>query len=329
MKLSFEQIKAILTGVARTEEKDGMLSLYRFTQAQAEAYREYSTDFYGRGFASSGIRLDFTTRASALTLKLNVTYISNSFKDGFSYDVFVNGALLDRLSGDADINGIYEKTFALGEGEKAVTVYFPWNAITDIAGVETDGTDEPPVPAKRSLRMIQFGDSITQGYSTKNPSESYASLVATGLDAVSINKGIGGEIFFPTLATLTDDIQPDLITVAYGTNDWNKGDLDRFEKNSRAFYENLRATYPEAKIFVLAPLWRKDLFRENRGFELSCVTEHLKKIASSLENAYFIDCFDFIPHDEKYFYDEYLHPNTEGFALYAEGVLNAINGYLK
>ena len=328
MKLSFDQIKGILTGVARTKEKDGMLCLYRFTKKQAEAYRRYFTDFYYRRLTSSGIKLDFVTNGTRLTLKFNVTYVSQSFRDGFSHDVFVNGKLVGTLDG-ADVSGIYEKSFELGEGEKTVTVYFPWNATTDIIEIDIDGTDEPPRRAERSVRMIHFGDSITQGYSTVNPSNTYASLVAAGLDAVSINKGIGGEIFFPTLATLADDISPDLITVAYGTNDWNLGDLERFQANSRKFYENLSTTYPEAKIFMLAPLWRKDLFRENRKFEFAHVTEHLKAIADSIPNVYFIDCFDFIPHDEKYFYDAYLHPNKEGFALYADGVLKTIKEYLK
>ena len=327
MKLSFEQIKAILTGVARAEESDGKLCLYRFTIEQAEAYREYSTDFYNRRLTSSGIKLDFVTKATKLSLKLNVTYISESFKDGFSHDVLVNGNLIGRLDGP-DVSGKYEKSFELGEGEKTVTVYFPWNARTDIISVDLDGTDEPPTLAKRRFTMIHFGDSITQGYSTVYPADSYASLVAKGLDARSINKGIGGEVFFPALAKLPDEISPDLITVAYGTNDWSKKPLDVFDKNSKEFYQNISATYPDAKIFMLAPLWRKDLFRENRKFEFSHVAEHLKEIADSLKNVHFIDCFDFIPHDEKYFYDAYLHPNSEGFALYADGVIKAITEIL-
>ena len=124
--------------------------------------------------------------------------------------------------------------------------------------------------------MIQFGDSITHGYDAKEPAASYASIVADALDAYSINKGIGGEIFFPDLATLPDGIQPDIITVAYGTNDWARGNLEKFERDSRAFYENLRATYPEAKIFALAPIWRENYEKADRAYDFSHTAEHFK-----------------------------------------------------
>ena len=81
--------------------------------------------------------------------------------------------------------------------------------------------------------MIMFGDSITHGYDALNPSFSYANRLADLLNADFVNKGIGGERFFPTLAQLKDDIEPDYITVAYGTNDWAHSPKEVFDKNSK------------------------------------------------------------------------------------------------
>ena len=37
-----------------------------------------------------------------------------------------------------------------------------------------------------------------------------------------------------------------------------------------------------------------------------------------------IDCYDFVPHDEKAFGDAWVHPSDEGFALYADRVIEAV-----
>lgn len=35
-----------------------------------------------------------------------------------------------------------------------------------------------------------------------------------------VNKGLAGGVSFPELTALPDGLEPDCITVAYGTNDW-------------------------------------------------------------------------------------------------------------
>ena len=107
-------------------------------------------------------------------------------------------------------------------------------------------------------KLLLFGDSITQGYDSADPARSYASRLTDALCAEGINKGIGGERFYPALATLRDDFLPDYITVAYGTNDWSSSAPEVFQTDCRAFYENLRALYPDVKIFAMRPLWRPD-----------------------------------------------------------------------
>ena len=323
MKLGLEQIRKIAVGVAYVDEIDGKIQLHRFTKDQEEAYKPRSDDFYTKCFATAGIRLEFVTDSSSLSLVTEV--LSASSRKFFSHAVYVNGEFIGELAGEGNF-GMFSESFSLGEGEKTVTVYFPWSACSKIIelGIDDGATLEP---VQKSLRMIQFGDSITHGYDAKAPAASYASLVADALDAYAINKGIGGEVFFPELATLPDGIAPDIITVAYGTNDWSHGDLEEFEKNSLAFYENISSRYPQAKIFALAPIWRSSYNKEDRMCDFSHISEHFKEIAKNIPNIHVIDCFDFVPHAPTCFSPDCLHPNDEGFSYYAEGVLKAILEY--
>ena len=324
MKLEFDQIIPAVRGTVRTEEKDGKLWLYRFTEAQIEAYREYSEDFYKKTTCTAGVRLEFITNSENLTLTGEV--ISRSSRRYFGFDVYSNGSLVSHLFDKAeDSFEPYTITAKLGAGaQKRVTVYFPFSAQANITSLELD--DEASFEVyEKPYKMICFGDSITHGYDALNPSFSYANRLADLLHADMVNKGIGGERFFPTLAQLKDDIEPDYITVAYGTNDWAHSPKEVFDKNSELFYKAISENYPNAKIFALAPVWRKSCVVKTKPMgEFSNVAKRISEIANALPNVTFVDCFDFIPHEEKYYSPDVLHPNDAGFFCYAAELYRAI-----
>ena len=80
------------------------------------------------------------------------------------------------------------------------------------------------------------------------------------LDADEINKGVGGEKFSSLFLEHADGITVDYITVAYGTNDWNKLTYEELLSNCRDFCKRLSDTYPQAEIFVISPIcYNKDI----------------------------------------------------------------------
>ena len=179
------------------------------------------------------------------------------------------------------------------------------------------------IPIHREKKLLVFGDSISQGYDALLPSRTYATQLADFLDAEQINKAIGGEQFVPGLAALREDFDPDYISIAYGTNDWYRSPLETILQNCREFYSTVSALYPKAKIIALAPIWRKDL-TEPHACEFTQLRDHLRAAAKDLPNVTVIDCFDFVPQDERFFADLRLHPNDEGFALYAKNLTAAL-----
>ena len=328
MKLDFDTIKSAVCGAARTEERDGKLYPCRFTKSQSEAYQEikgYSADYY---MASAGIRLEFYTDSK--TLSLSGEAFPGASRAFFGFDVYSNGALVcHELFTLSEGYAKYSVNANLGAAEgKRVVIYFPWSAEVNIAELSIDD-GAIFTPTKRPHKMICFGDSITHGYDAINPSFSYASRLADALSADHINKGIGGEVFFPTLAELRDDVDPDYITVAYGTNDWSKNKKDVFDRDSRLFYENLSKAYPRAKIFAMSPVWRINCeTRITDVGEFTYVARTLSEIASALPNVTFIDCIDFIPHDKELFVQDVLHPNDAGFYHYAMNLASEIKKYI-
>ena len=317
MKLDFDTIRSAVCGAARIEERDGKLYPCRFTKSQSEAYQVYSADFYMKSKASAGIRLEFYTDSK--TLSLSGEAFPGSSRAFFGFDVYSNGALVcHELFTMSEGYAKYTVNAKLGDAEgKRVVIYFPWSAEVNIAELSIDD-GAIFTPTKRRYKMLCFGDSITHGYDAINPSFSYASRLADTLSADHINKGIGGEVFFPALAELRDDVDPDYITVAYGTNDWSKSTRCVFDRDSRLFYEKLSKAYPRAKIFAMSPVWRINCeTRITDVGEFTYVARTLSEIASALPNVTFIDCIDFIPHDKDLYVQDVLHPNDGGFYHYA------------
>ena len=323
MKLTFEQIQSAAQGVAYVTDEGGLVRLHRFTREQEDMYQATDAEHYLRTFATAGISLEFDTDSKCLSLA--VTVGKGSSRLWFVHSIFVNGKPIGQLRGDLTPPEFTnaEERWDLGEGQKRVQIFFPWSASSMIRWLELDD-DAQFKPVVKVKKILLFGDSISQGYDAVLPEESYASILADQLGGNCLNKAIGGEVFRPELAALKDDGPVDLISVAYGTNDWNGKTPDQWEHNARAFYAQLRKNYPDTKIMVLAPVWRGDWQASKPGGEFRHVAEVLRVIADEIGNAKFVDCFGFIPADPACYSPDVLHPNSLGFRYYAAGLLDVL-----
>ena len=329
MKLNLEQLTSITRGAVTVEQKEDKFYFYRFTEAQKKAYETTSpNDFYRKSFATAGVRLSFRTNSTKFGFEYDFFGFGSSREYGY-FDLYVNGAMEKHFGVDGNACQSGKMSIALPAGEKTLELYFPWSKCTALSEVELDD-DATFEGVSRAHTMISFGDSITHGYDAIYPSLSYASQLAQNLDADQLNKGIGGDIFFPALLDDKDPIDPDYITVAYGTNDWSKCPREVFEKNCTEFYNRLSAMYPNAKIFAITPIWRGDGFRKVCGFgsPVTNVYPMIADICRDLPNVVVINPYNFVPHRPEFFADLRLHPNDFGFGLYAKGVYNEMVKHL-
>ncbi len=326
MKLTFEQIKSITKGAARITNNNGKVQFYRFTEEQENVYLKSGIDdFHSKSFSCAGIRLEFFTSSRSLSLKADISQTSK--RTAFCHSVYVNGE--HKCSIEADLKYVADKSMtvegscALGEGTKKVTVYFPWSVCSELISLELDN-GASLTPVKHKARLLFFGDSITHGYFADDPALSYASRITDALDAEARNKGIGGEVFRAELSRYKEDYTPDIITVAYGSNDWSGRLKDAFEHDCAEFYKSISELYPTSQIFALAPIWRGDFKRTTRVGEFSYVAEFIRSAVKALPNVTFIDCFEFVPHSHEMFAPDLLHPNDKGFEHYADRLIEAL-----
>ena len=324
MKLTLEDMKTIAQGVVSVEEKLGEFVFHRFTREQAEAYAKRSLDSFNKTFATAGVRLSFYTDAERMSFDYKLAPGSSRMFGWF--DVYEDGVMTSHIGGEGRLFNSGHAEIGFTHGEKRVEIYLPWSKATYLSDVELEGRIISP--CKRSRTMIMLGDSITQGYDAKYPSLTYASTVAHELDADAINKGIGGEVFFPELANIPDPVRPEIITVAYGTNDWNSSTREHFEKSCREFYENICKTYPTSKIFAITPVWRGDGDRETRfGAPHSELDSIMRELIADLP-LQVVNGYTLLPRIREFYSDEYLHPGDTLFQIYARELLKFIKKHL-
>ena len=326
-------MKKIATGVVNVREENGVFYFSRFTSEQEALYLKEKQDYHRKTLSTAGVKLYFKTDSKNLFIKLRTE--ESTSRKYFSLDVHVNKNPIGHIDNFSDVElerdytvqefsqGEFSKNFDLGDGEKEVCVHFPWSVKTFIEEVSIDdGCYVEGIKAEKKL--LAFGDSITHGYDALRPANRYIVQLADRIGAEEINKGIGGEMFFPELADLKEPFVPDYITVAYGTNDWNCTDCESFRTNCKEFYKNLANNYPDSKIFAITPIWRKDRdeFRKLGAFE--SVEQYIKEVVSEYKNITFVSGYDLVPKEENYFSDLYLHPNDDGFAHYVNNLYDKI-----
>ena len=320
MILNLQQLRDITVGAVRIEEENGSFRFYRFTEQQTNNYLNAGQhDFYARCTNTAGVRFAFVTNSATLSFD----YTSkNRARDFFFFDVYKNGAMIAHFGENPISKTILHAEVALGEGEKLVEVYFPWSTAAILSNVALD--DEATIlPHRRAHTAIHFGDSITQGLDADYPSLTYAQRLGRMLDIDAINKAIAGDTFCPDiLLTEAENLNPDLVTVSYGTNDWSHDvTQDQLRDSCRRFCQQISKFYPNAKIFVISPIWRLN-YDKVTAFNAPAYAVHdvIVEAIEGIPNATAIRGWNLAPQLPQFYSDGYLHPNDEGFSTYAENL---------
>ena len=313
---ALETLKSMVTGAVRIWEEDGWFLFSRFTEYQEEILRQRG--FAPRERASAGMRLEFTTRGGELAFDYAMHPGSGRMYCGIEIaedGLGMHHVYYDRVPQEGSV------CYPIAQRERAVrvTVYFPNLAELRIRSLVLP---EDAAPYIRQRKYLAVGDSITQGYDAAHPNQTYVNLLADAWDAQVLNQAIGGDVFCPENLDPALPFAPDVITVAYGTNDWSTQVLR--SGAAPVYLDKLAALYPGVPVFVLLPIWREIEEEARDGITLQQGRALLSDWAEGRGNVYLIDCHRFVPFLPEYFYDGVLHPNDMGYLYYAHALQKAI-----
>ncbi|MBQ8814509.1 MAG: SGNH/GDSL hydrolase family protein [Lachnospiraceae bacterium] len=318
MKLSLEQMKQITVGALTVWEEDGVFRFAKCTPKQVEAWYNIETVLGERAEATTGIRLDFHTDSH---------FFAFTTANKVNYECYVDNVLT---------NTFFEKDFADGMSrrieldgkEHRITFYLPSHSVGKLASVELeDGASM--IPHKFDCKILFIGDSITQGWESTWDSLSYGYHVSRFFNAESVVQGVGGGIFHVTTFDEAVDFDPDIVVVAYGTNDWHwYRTLEEGRDQCHGFLDLLTAKYRGKKLFGISPIWRADQGADDAemGSFRECADYVKEEILG--HGMILIDGETLTPHLPDFYSDGFLHPDTKGFGIYALNLIMQMREYL-
>lgn len=327
MKLSVADWQKIVHNAVscKVDESGGMI-LCRFTQSQMDTVTRSSADWLKKAKSSAAMTLDFITDSDILVLKFDL--FPGSSRQTASLDLYVDGVFYasKQMGLDGKLAG-----FQLPAGQHRVTVYFPWSAQLVIRAVNlSEGASVQSV--EKSCKLLCLGDSITQGYDAAFTSLTYVNQIARELNAEVIDQGIGGHIFHVDyIDESMQQINPDLITVAYGTNDYGLYEtLEEYAAHTGAYLRKLAQLFPNTKILGILPIYRNDGNYQARKLYRPYSMDDARQVLRSQYaeiGAYVVEETG-IAHLPNMYAPDFLHPNDLGFSLMAKGILKKIKEIL-
>ena len=324
MKLSTDQIRSLTVGAVHMEEQEGILSFFKCTKQQSDAWFALNKGLGERSLTTTGIRLDFHTDSKHLTF----TPASPG-----KYEVDVDGLLRCQFHAGSEEFPVGQPISLplcgpLGEikEEVRVTLYLPSHSVGSLSAVELD---EGAKTCRHSFdrKWLMIGDSITQGWDSQFDSLSYAYRVSRFFNAESVIQGIGGARFHESTFDAALPFDPDVVSVAYGTNDFNHYKTkEEMRAHTRSFLEQVAKTYEGKSIFVISPIWRAD----SKERPLGTFEEARAVVIQEAERLglIHIDGLELVPPLPEFFADKYLHPHDMGFGVYAEQLISRLQAYL-
>ena len=307
--ISKQELSKFVFGAINIIEEDGWIRFSRFTEKQCVWLEQHG--FPRDRYSTSGMRLEFLTRGGQISFEYQSEQSSNGNVAIFGMEITVNGIpayhiykeelpISDRI--DFEIQEHCEYVH--------VAVYFPLRATLKLKNIVLP---EDSKAVNKELKILTLGDSITAGAVCRHSNHCYVNIIADKLNAQLINQGVGGACFSPDFLEKLQ-FRPDIITVAYGVNDFWGNSL--FTETPYKFFEKLNALYPDSRIFCLLPIWCGNTIKIN-GKTLDMGRRYIKEIAEKYQNISVIDCVNFVPHLAEFYWDDVkLHPNDLGFLYY-------------
>lgn len=320
--ISNDKLKECITGAVYFKEDDGLIP-YRFTEEKLLSTRENSIREI-RHYGASGIKIDFSSDTETLYFKYTAfTEFSCKLENYnlYFFDVYVDNELIlhqGEKNLSTDVNGTI--SLKLKPGIKRITIYLPGACSVKISDFSID-KQASMNKIEYDKKVLFLGDSITHAAYLDFPSLNYVNIISSRLNYNSVNQAIGGDAFDKKHLLYATDFKSDIIYVAYGTNDWRGVRTNENHRgNAEDYFCELKKLYNKSDINVILPIWRRDKNEHSElMFSFDEVRNNIREVAEKYD-VNVIDGMDFIPQNERLYWDGYLHPNEIGFLFYADSL---------
>ena len=321
-RLTFEEIAAITYGCESVCHVDGAVEFHRLPDALAVNYRKNEGSRI-RLECASCVRLRFysTTRRIRIGLRYGRAarplFLGVITINGEQIGVFGGGERSERWEGTISIPAIRKPGL--------IELWLPHLVRADLEFLEIDDDCECLPAETFKQRWLALGDSITQGMTATLPTRAWVARAAVSLGVDVRNYGIGGGRLEGFLADADQGWLYDLLTVAYGINDFSGSRRpEELTADAIRLLKRQAEAHPAATRVLITPIPAPG--RNNRnaaGRSLEDYREALRYAARGAPLCTVIEGPSLVPDDPRWFVDG-VHPNDEGMNVFALNFVSAI-----
>lgn len=307
-------MKEFICHCTEIREEDGWYLPVRYTDSQMTSFARREPLLL-RAHCGAGFSLAFYTTGTQISLEYKIT---EHVRDHANVDVFIDG--IQQSSVDlAQLDGKVQIEIS-GSGERLVELYLPHLVKLWVRNLTADGALHPVKPKEKFWLFL--GDSITHGLGTKYPSLAYPVQLSRYFECDYVNMGVCGGTFWA--ADLDNHHrEPDIITIALGTNDWKMSKSPQeFRENVSNYLTRLASLYACQNVFAILPFWRRDWKSTYNDMTFEDVYTILKEEYGKYPYIKQLEGTQLIPNHENFYVDG-VHPNDAGL-LHASLMLSKI-----
>ena len=326
MKISLDHLQQLALGCFGSTLENNAWHTLRLPEPLADYYRQAEGSRI-RLECPSSVRLRLVTNATRLSLELKFGAAARPLFQGVVLVDGIESSVFGPQEVQDDWQGvIFEQAEPV---QRTLDIWLPHLCRTDITALEVnDGANIEAAPAL-PLRWLAYGDSITQGMTGTLPTRTHIARCALALEAEVFNLGIGGAKLDNVLGQNIPEGEFDLISIAYGTNDFNQNiPVETYIANARLLLTALRDKTTAPIVLLTTLTWASRTQPNAAGLSLDDYRTALSELAGEFDNVHLVDGTSLIPDGEEYFVDN-VHPNNAGFELYAKNLLPHLQQALK
>lgn len=211
-------------------------------------------------YAMPGARMRFVSNAPTVSVGLRWNgLITRTDARNLIGHVYVDGVYKSDFQTPAGINVVTAANVVINMGSSASRTYelvLPYADGVEFGSVTVDNGFVVTAAAARTGRlMVCFGDSITQGFLSSDLRRGWVNILARAKGFRAINMGYGGRQTVATDGTAIANLNPDLITILIGTNDYlGQTPVATYKANLKQLLTNVHTVNPTVPVYISAPI---------------------------------------------------------------------------
>ena len=266
--------KQLFHGCIDVEKREKGYLAKRFTPKQFERYTKMPWCIYP--YCTAGVFMEFVTAAEEISFDY---YFSQLFLPPVVFDIFENDTYMAFIKEpDCSTSGhiTYRKKTP---GAVRMRIYLPYTGETHISNIKFG--DFKVTRNRRKIKLLVYGDSISQGLMGSHPYMSYVPLISDVIGADYLNLSVGGDLFDYNMIEPALPFEPTVIIVALGTNDLPFiGDYKKIKKNMNCSLQNSAKYIRRFRSTLLLRSGRlilSALKRKRNAININCLCRYIIK----------------------------------------------------